>query len=106
MALPPLSLPAHRPCQWASVADYWVIGVDEKTTDRSLEVIEAEMGHLPGHVVITRNFDGMGPAWTELVEVCVCVCVCVFGMQHQRWGGLRSGCVFVRSCLLRHLFQG
>ena len=55
--------------QWALLIDYWVIGVDEFNTDDSVAVIHEILGHIPGEVVTVYGFDGMGPSWTELVEV-------------------------------------
>ena len=56
--------------EWAKVIDYWIIGVDDHNTDSSPEVIEEILGHIPGEMV-TVAFDGMGPTWSELVNVSV-----------------------------------
>lgn len=53
--------------EWAKLADYWVIGIDDANTDSSPEVVRRHLGHIPGRLV-TIKFDGMGPSWTELVE--------------------------------------
>lgn len=53
---------------WAKVIDAWVIGVDEANTDDSVEVIRRHLGHIPGQIV-TVHFTGIGPTWTELVDV-------------------------------------
>lgn len=53
--------------KWAKIIDYWIIGVDDKNTDNSPEVITKHLGHIPGEMV-TVKFDGMGPTWTILVE--------------------------------------
>lgn len=54
--------------QWAKFIDYWVIGVDDQNTDNSAEIITKHLGHIPGEIVIVE-FDGMGPTWTQLVNV-------------------------------------
>ena len=55
------SLPA-----WAPLIDCWIVGVDDKNTDNSEEIIYKHLGHIPGTTVVV-SFDGMGPTWTELV---------------------------------------
>lgn len=54
--------------KWAKIIDYWIIGVDDHNTDDSPEIIQRILGHIPGEIVIV-NFDGMGPTWSELVQV-------------------------------------
>jgi hypothetical protein len=41
---------------------------DDKNTDNSADVVKRHLGHLPGELV-TVQFDGMGPTWTQLVEI-------------------------------------
>ena len=53
---------------WAKIIDYWVIGIDELTTDDSVAVVHEILGHIPGKIVTIRGFDGMGPSWSELVR--------------------------------------
>jgi hypothetical protein len=80
--------------QWAKVIDYWIVGVDDANSDESSEIIKRYLGHLPGEIVIVRfstpcsasvplsyyvhscptstfqvHFDGMGPTWSQLVDV-------------------------------------
>jgi hypothetical protein len=54
---------------WAKVIDYWIIGVDEKNDDDSIDIIKRNLGHLPGEIAIVRGFDGHGPTWTTLVDL-------------------------------------
>lgn len=54
--------------KWAKIIDYWLIGVDDKNTDNSPEIIQKHLGHLPGEIVIV-NFRGMGPTWSDIVQV-------------------------------------
>lgn len=54
--------------RWAKIIDYWIIGVDDKNTDSSPEVIRKHLSHIPGEIVIVA-FDGMGPTWKQLVQV-------------------------------------
>ena len=49
---------AHTRCsswwwvwQWAKLADYWVIGIDDANTDSSAEVVRRHLGHIPGRLV-------------------------------------------------------
>ena len=53
---------------WAKIIDYWVIGIDEHTTDDSVAVVNEILGHIPGKIVTIRGFDGMGPSWSEIVK--------------------------------------
>jgi len=53
--------------KWAPLVDYWLIGVDDKNTDGSEEVIQKTLGHIPGEIY-NVTFDGMGPALTQLVK--------------------------------------
>jgi hypothetical protein len=53
---------------WAQIIDYWVIGIDEDTTDDSVAVVNEILGHIPGKIVTIRGFDGMGPSWSEIVK--------------------------------------
>jgi hypothetical protein len=41
--------------QWAKVIDYWIIGVDEKNTDNSYEIIKKYLGHLPGEIALVST---------------------------------------------------
>jgi len=54
---------------WKDVIDYWIIGVDEKNTDDSIEIVKRNLGHLPGEIALVRGFDGHGPTWTTLVSL-------------------------------------
>jgi len=54
--------------EWAKVADYWVVGLDDNNTDTSDQIIKEHLGHLPGEILIV-NFDGMGPTWSKLLEL-------------------------------------
>eukprot|EP00455_Lapot_gusevi_P045059 TRINITY_DN5725_c0_g3_i1.p1 TRINITY_DN5725_c0_g3~~TRINITY_DN5725_c0_g3_i1.p1 ORF type:complete len:518 (-),score=87.67 TRINITY_DN5725_c0_g3_i1:55-1608(-) len=54
--------------KWAKIIDYWVIGIDEHNTDDSPAIIKKHLGHIPGEIVVV-HFEGMGPTWSELVEV-------------------------------------
>jgi hypothetical protein len=54
--------------KWAKIADYWIVGVDDANSDDSVDVIKRYLGHLPGEIV-TVHFDGMGPTWTQVVNV-------------------------------------
>lgn len=37
--------------KWAPLIDYWIIGVDDKNTDNSEEIIHKYLGHIPGQTV-------------------------------------------------------
>jgi len=37
--------------KWAPLIDYWIIGVDDKNTDGSEEIIDKYLGHIPGQKV-------------------------------------------------------
>jgi hypothetical protein len=37
--------------KWAPLIDYWIIGVDDKNTDNSEEIIDKYLGHIPGQKV-------------------------------------------------------
>ena len=37
--------------KWAPLIDYWIIGVDDKNTDNSEEIIKKHLGHIPGQTV-------------------------------------------------------
>lgn len=39
---------------WAKVIDYWIIGVDVKNDDESIEIIKKNLGHLPGEIALVR----------------------------------------------------
>ena len=82
--------------KWAPLIDYWIVGIgicsldvnerqglfsialeitrflitlaDDKNSDNSAEVVKKHLGHIPGEIVIVK-FDGMGPTWTQLVEI-------------------------------------
>jgi hypothetical protein len=56
-------------CSLCYLSDYWVIGVDDKNIDDSVEVIREYLGNIPGEIV-TVHFDGMGTTWSQLVQVC------------------------------------
>jgi len=53
--------------KWAPLVDYWIVGVDDKNTDGSEELIQSTLGHLPGEMM-TVQFDGMGPTLTQLIQ--------------------------------------
>lgn len=40
---------------WAQIIDYWIIGVDDKNTDESIEIIKKHLGHLPGEICEGRR---------------------------------------------------
>jgi hypothetical protein len=40
---------------WANIIDYWVIGVDEKNSDDSIDIIKRYLGHLPGAILDVRR---------------------------------------------------
>jgi len=40
--------------KWAKIIDYWIIGVDEKNDDDSIEIIKRTLGHLPGEIALVR----------------------------------------------------
>lgn len=37
--------------KWAPIIDYWIIGIDDKNTDNSEEIIKKHIGHIPGQTV-------------------------------------------------------
>ena len=39
--------------KWAPLIDYWIVGVDDKNTDNSVEIIQKHLGHIPGQTVFS-----------------------------------------------------
>lgn len=53
--------------RWKSIIDFWVIGLDEDTSDDSASVIESSLSGTPGEIV-KISFDGMGPSWSKVMK--------------------------------------
>ena len=75
--------------KWAPLIDYWIIGVDDKNTDGSEEIIDKYLGHIPGQKVrlcvspCLLFAASCTSSPTRLVCLRICTC-CILSAENTR----------------------